>query len=82
MSSKVTWKGLPILKAHTPSSGVKIHSREFEWRSVSKEYGYTYQRFLELSVEEQAALIAHSRISDKITAVLNYDALMISKRKH
>lgn len=58
-----------------PRSGVTAGNPEFEWRTVAKEYGYTFSEFTDLEPYEQARIIAHSRITHQIEAVLNKDAI-------
>lgn len=63
------------MRARVPKSGVTIGNPEFEWRDVARAYGYTFQAFMELSVDEQAATIAHHRVRNQIEAVLSHDAV-------
>lgn len=64
-----------------PSSGITIESAEFEWREVARAYHLTYQEFLELPVAEQASVIAHHRVTNRIQAVLAKDAADKAKVK-
>lgn len=68
------WKGKPILKARVPRSGVTVGNPKFEWMTVAKEWGFKFADFMELTPDEQADYIAHSRITNHIGAVLNKDA--------
>ncbi len=64
----------PILKVFVPKSGVTVGNPEFEWRSVAKEYGMTFEAFAELKPQQQEGYIAHYRTVHHTEAVLNKDA--------
>lgn len=69
------WKGRPILKMRVPASGVTVEAPEYEWRSVAREYHFTFDQFTALSIDEQASHIAHYRVSKQIEAVLSNDSV-------
>ena len=58
-----------------PRSGVTVEDPEYEWRSVAREYHYTFEQFTALSISEQASHIAHYRVSKQIEAVLANDSV-------
>lgn len=62
------------MRARVPRSGVTVGNPEFEWRSAAKDYHYTFEAFMALSLDEQTAILAHRRVSSQIEAVLSFDA--------
>ena len=62
-----------------PASGVTVEDPEFEWRSAAREYHYPFEDFTQLSIDEQASIIAHHRVSKQIEAVLAKDS--VAKQK-
>ena len=52
-----------------------VEDPEYEWRSVAREYHYTFEQFTALSIDEQSSHIAHYRVSKQIEAVLSADSI-------